>query len=124
MLQPRRDAIRQNSLQLVREMAPRLIVYRLKELNALTDMQCENILAKSTKSGKNNAILDMIQRRGLDAYKKFCQSLSASGGHHLRCIVDMDWPRWPLSESTCLLLVESGIAFQHWSCSVEISFQA
>ena len=122
MQEAHRDAIRHNRLRLIREMSPLPVIQRLTQLNILTDIQCESIMAKPTAHEKNAAILDIVPRKGPKAFQKFCQALSASGGHHLRLLIEPQPPTWELSERTKLVLTVDGIRMQRGNRYVNIPF--
>ena len=124
MQQVHKDALRTCRLRLVQEMDPEPVLQRLKDLNVLTDCQCESIMVKPAKHEKNGAILDIVPKKGPEAFKKFCQSLTASGNDQLRRLIDGNIPCWRLSERTVLTVRARGIMLQRGPRRVNIPFEA
>ena len=112
MLPSQRKLLRDNHVQLYRNMEPDPVVFRLRQLGTLTDFQTEEILVKLHKNLKNNAILTLLPKLGPMAFHQFCQALTASGSHHLRILLTPNIPTWKLSDRTQVVLTEKGIAFQ------------
>ena len=54
MLQEHKDVLRKNLVQLVRNLNPEPVIYRLSQLGILTQCNVENILANPTRHAKSS----------------------------------------------------------------------
>ena len=79
MIQEHKDALRKNLVQLVRNLNPEPVIYRLSQLGTLTQCNAENILANPTSHAKSNALLHLMPSKGPAAFQNFCHALSCTG---------------------------------------------
>ena len=90
MLQEHKDVLRQNLVQLVRNLNPEAVIYRLSQLGILTQCNVENILANPTRHAQSSALLHLVPSKGPAAFQNFCRALSCTGQQRLRTLINPD----------------------------------
>lgn len=77
-----RDLLRKNRMALVQDLEATHLLNFLYQEKGLTENDVETIKAQKTRTARAEKLLDLLPRRGPNAFDVFCRALADTDGQH------------------------------------------
>ncbi|KAM3914081.1 caspase-2 [Leptodactylus fuscus] len=119
MQEHHKDALIRLRVRLLQEMVPDELIEHLVAKKVLTPYMQEKIQSKGVSFRQNSALLDLLPKRGPNAFSIFCAALRDTDQEHLADQLEQQTRRPKAEETSFPLSVEERGGFHRWRESCE-----